>query len=282
MFSRSWLPAAALAAVLVAACSAPAPPTADQLKNQFNIDLPAHLRASSFVLDAEQVPASRTEAYRAKFRADVQLVSPVYVEEQRFGDTVIVRMAGKAGDRRTVFGRVEARLKNRHWASTLRLENNPADQPGRPRDLIQARRIIVAGTPEEAQFWSARRAVMEREQESAAQAERARFFEQLTGEWQGEVFRRKDSRLYVVGSGEALTATLLHGGYREEMAVQVLDDRRILFTGFAVVRQDGREARNYSLDTFDLEMSYDGQLLHGSAWDASAQSGPVRLVKIGS
>jgi hypothetical protein len=246
------------------------------------MDLPAHWRTSSFVLDAEQAPASRADAYRARFRAEVQLVSPIYVEEQRFGDTVIVRMAGKAGERKTVFGRVESRLASRRWASTLRLENNPADQSGRPRDFIQARRLIVAGTPEEAQFWSARREVEAQERQATAAAARAWFLESLTGEWQGEVFRRKDSRLYITGSGDILSATLLHEGYREEMTVQVSDDRQVSLTGFAVVRQDGREARNYNLDRFTLEMSTDGMLLHGSAWDAGAQSGPVRLVKIGS
>lgn len=281
MFSIFRLPAPVLAAVLLGACSPPAVPTADQLKNQFTIDLPAHWRTSAFVLDAEQAPASRSDAYRARFRAEVQLVSPVYVEEQRFGDTVIVRLSGKAGDRKTVFGRVESRLSQRRWASTLRLDNNPADQPGRPRDFIQARRIIVAGTPEEEQFWSARRSAEQRQQQAAADAERARFFDALTGEWQGEVFGRKDSRLYIVGTSEMLSATLLHERHREEMTVQVTDERRVILTGYSVVRQDGREARNYNLDSFDVEMSHDGLLLHGSAWDAGSQSGPVRLVKIG-
>lgn len=272
-------------AVGLTACSAPPPPAADTLKNQLAIDLPSYWRAASFAVNAEQAPERRTDPYRARFRAEVELVSPTYVEEQRFGDTVIARMTGKAGDRRTLFGRVESRLKSGRWASTLRLENNPVEQGGRPRDFIQARRIIIAGSAEEQRFWAERRRIEEERTASARQVEqemaRGMFVDALTGEWQGEVFRERDSRLYITGTADALTATLFHEGYREDLSVQILDGRSVMLTGYSVIRQDGRAATRYQLDTFSLELSADGRMLFGSAWDAGAQSGSVRLTKVG-
>jgi hypothetical protein len=276
----------ALCAASFAGCKPPAPPKTDVLKNQFTVDLPSHWRTSSFVMDAEQPPATRSDPYRARFRAEVELLTPIYVEDQRFGDTVIVRMTGKAGERRSVFGRVESRLKNGRWASTLRLENNLADQAGRPRDFIAGRRVIVAGSAEEQAFWSARRRAEEEAATSAMQfqqeMERGMFVDALTGEWQGEVFSRRDSRLYITGDAQTLSATLLHEGTRESMTVRILGGRRVQLTGYVAVRQNGRPADNYYLDTFELELSADETLLHGAATDEGGQSGPVRLRKIGT
>lgn len=270
-----------LTAGSLVACKPPAPPKPDELKAQFSVDLPSYWRTSSFALDAEQAPASAADPYRARFRADVELLTPMYVEDQRFGDTVIIRMTGKAGDRKTVFGRVESRRKNRRWNSTLRLENGPAEQPGRPRDFFQARRLIIAGTPEERRFWDERRATEARAQEEARQLQREMALNALAGEWQGEMFGSRDSRLYVLRQGDILTATLFHQRHREELYVEELPDGRVRLTGYAVVRQDGREARNYHLDVLDLQVSPDGTLLHGTALDQGGQSGTVRLSRIG-
>jgi hypothetical protein len=265
----------------LAACKPPAPPKSDELKAQFSVDLPSYWRTHSFALDAEQAPASPADPYRARFRAEVELLTPMYVEDQRFGDTVIIRMTGKAGDRKTVFGRVEAHRKNRRWNPSLRLENGVAEQPGRPREFFQARRLIIAGTPEERRFWDERQAAEAKAREEARQFQREMALNALAGEWQGEVFGTRDSRLYVVRQGEALTATLFHQRHREELFVEELPDGRVRLTGFAVVRQDGREARNYNLDILDLQLSADGTLLHGTALDQGGQSGTVRLSKIG-
>jgi hypothetical protein len=265
----------------ITGCKPPAPPAPDALKAQFSVDLPANWRTSSFALDAEQVPAARNDPYRARFRAEVELLAPMYVEDHRFGDTAILRIARKAGDRTTVFGRIESRLKNRRWNSTLRLENNLAEQAGRPRDSFQARRVIIAGTPEERAFWDQRRALEAQAQAQARQFQREMELTALAGEWQGEMFGSRDSRLYLVRQGDALTATLLHQRYREELSVEEFPDGRVRLTGYAVVRQDGREARDYNLDILDLQLSPDGKLLHGTAWDQGNQSGAVRLTRIG-
>jgi hypothetical protein len=283
--NTSRFTAVALCIAALAACSPPAPPKTDVLKNQFTVDLPSHWRTTAFTVDAEQPPATRSDPYRARFRAEVELMTPTYTEEQRFGDTVIVRMTGKAGDRRSVFGRVESHLKSGRWASTLRLENNLAEQAGKPRDFIQGRRVIVAGSAEEQAFWAARRKVEEEQTSKALQyqqeLERAMFIDALTGEWQGEMFSRRDSRLYITGDAQALSATLLHEGYRELLTVQILEGRRVGLSGYHVTRQNGRVAENYNLDSFDLELSLDGTLLHGSASDAGGVSGPVRLHNVG-
>jgi hypothetical protein len=281
MRSRYFAFMALTAAGALAACRPPVPPKADELKAQLSVDLPSLWRTSSFVLDAEQAPASPADPYRARFRAEVELLAPIYVEEHRFGDTVIIRMTGKAGDRKTVFGRVESRRNNRRWKSTLQLENNLAEQPGRPRDFFQARRVIIAGTPEERGFWQNRRAVEAQAQEQAREFEREMTLNAFAGEWQGEVFGSRDSRLYIVRQGDALSATLLHQRYREELFVEPLPDGRVRLTGYSVVRQDGREARDYNLDIMDLQLSSDGTLLHGTARDQGSQSGAVRLARIG-
>lgn len=78
-----------------------------------------------------------------------------------------------------------------------------------------------------------------------------------------------------------LSATLLHDGHREDLTVEMLDGNNLVLTGYHVVRQDGREARNYFLDHLQLQYSQESQMLHGSVSDAGGQTGPVRLTKIG-
>jgi hypothetical protein len=270
-----------LAAAVLVACGPKAPPSQSELKSQLSVDLPAYWRASSFTIDGEQAPTSADKRYRARFRAELELVAPVYAEEQRFGDTVIVRLTGKAGERRTVYGRVESLAESRRWRSTLRLENDPTKRIGQPRDFLQARRVIVAGSAEEQAFWAERRRLQQQEAAALQQAERDAYLNAIAGEWQGEFFKRKDARLYIIRSGEILSATLLNDGYREDLSVEMLDGNNLLLTGYSVVRQDGREARNYALDQVYLQYSPESRLLHGSVSDAAGQTGPVRLTKIG-
>lgn len=276
------IPIPVLAVAVLAACGPKAPPSPNELKAQFGIDLPAYWRPSSFVIDGEQAPSGGEKRYRARFRAELELVSPVYVEEHRFGDTVIARMTGKAGERRMVYGRVESLVENRRWKNILKLENDPTKRIGQPRDFLQARRVIVAGSPEERQFWAERRRAEQATEAAIEQAARDAFLDAIAGEWQGEFFRDDDARLYITRSGGNLSATLLHDRYREDMTVDVLDGGGLVLTGYSVVRQDGREAGNYYLDQLQLQYSGESGMLHGSAADAGGQSGPVRLYKVGS
>lgn len=281
------------ALAVVSACSPPEPPTPDAIRSQFSVDLPPYWRTSAFLLEPGPALTQPDQRYRTRFRAQVELLAPLYRERERIGDTVIVELASRAGERRNVYGRVDARLSKRAWISALKLENDPTRGVGVPREFIRAGRVIVAGSADERRFRQERERVM-REAEAVAaqaardmqmaneQAAREAYLQSIVGEWQGEAFTRRDSRLYITRSGETFSATFLHEGHREEMAVELLDDRRIILTGYAVVRQNGRAATNYNLDRLDVRLSPELGLLHGTGTDAAGQSGPLRLTRVGS
>jgi hypothetical protein len=257
-----------------------ADPTEEELKNQLAIDLPAYWRASDLSLEASQ--RSGANQFRGRFKADIELTSPTYQPDRRVGDVLIVQQTGNRGEKKTVYGRVEARRERGSWVTELRLDNDPTSTVGLPREFIRAPRVLVAGSREEQEFLREQEAAREeaRLAEAAERlAARQRWEDQLVGEWHGSMFTETDSRLIIRRETWGMVGTLYHQGHVETLSVEFLAGSRILLTGTDVRRMDGKRV-NYNLDTFDLEMSGDGSILLGAARDRGGANGAVSLRKV--
>jgi len=261
--------------LFAAACSAPVPPDAGQLRERFGVEIPAYWHASAFHLEASQLRGDRGDRFLGRFRATIALTAPTYVEDHRVGDTLFIRQAGSRGDFKTVYGRADATRAGREWSTRFQMENDPTRSLGQPRDFFTAARVIVVGSPEDAEFQARQR---EREAEAQRQAEVAQMAA-LVGEWRGSVFDLADARLVVsFGEGGNLIAYLYNQGYREVLVVRALPDGRFRLLGIAVAKPNG-ERGTYYLDTFDVQFAIDGSLT-GSAHDASGASGAISMHRI--
>lgn len=247
------------AALGLAACGRTPPvPSDDQLAEQLATDLPAYWRTSSFAVSgAQQTEDGGEPVYRARFRADVELTAPTYREQERIGETVLVRRVGRPGEKRTLEGRVTSQLSGDEWTSKLALDVDPTGELGAPIESFKGK-VVIAGSEDERRF----------------------RLDALTGEWYGTVFDEATSTLYVRRAPEGVGATLMHKGYTEELTGQVRDDGSVVLTGFTVTRQDGKPVKNYYLDTFSLQLTRDGDGLYGTARDEGGQSGRVRLRRV--
>lgn len=280
---RIVLAAVSCAAILsIAGCDRlrAADPTEEELKNQLAIDLPAYWRASDFSLEASQ--RSTSKQFRGRFKADIELTTPTYQPDRRVGDVLIVQQTGNRGEKKTVYGRVEARRERGSWITELRLDNDPTSTVGVPKEFIRAPRVLVAGSGEEREFLRQQEAAREEArlaEEAGRLAARQQLEDQLVGAWHGSMFTETDSRLIIRREAWGLVGALYHQGYVETLSVEILAGNGILLTGIDVHRADGGRVR-YNLDTFDLQMTGDGSTLQGAGRDRGGAAGAVNLRKV--
>jgi hypothetical protein len=263
-----------LAPLLAAACSAPVPPDAGQLRERFGVEIPAYWHASAFHLEASQLRGEGR--FLGRFRATIALTAPTYVEDHRVGDTVFIRQAGSRGDFKTVYGRADATRAGRDWSTRFQMENDPTRSLGQPKDFFTGARVIVVGSAEDTEFQDRQR---ERQEQARREAEEARMAV-LAGEWHGSTFDQKDVRLVVNRGDGALVAYLYIQGYMETLQVEVLAGDRFLLTGVDVVKL-GRGPESYNLDTIEVQPAPDGTLT-GTARDAGGAAGQIAMRKVTS
>jgi hypothetical protein len=117
--------------------------------------------------------------------------------------------------------------------------------------------------------------------EAAAQAktaERSRVEQGIAGNWVGTSGPHASDRVTITSKGGVIGAVLLNNGWREVLQGQLLADNRLLLTGTSVTRP-GASSGAYSLDTFALELSADGNSLTGNYRDVVGHAGPVAMRK---
>lgn len=261
--------------LFAAACGAPVPPDAGQLRERFGVEIPAYWHASAFHLEASQLRGDRGDRFLGRFRATIALTAPTYVEDHRVGDTIFIRQAGSRGDFKTVYGRADATRAGREWSTRFQMENDPTRSLGQPRDFFTGARVIVVGSKEE-QEWEYQQQLAAAQAQVEAEAAR---LASLVGEWRGTVFGQNDARLVVSWGNEGrLVGYLYNQGYTETMIVAVLPGEPIQLSGADAVNRDGQRG-TYNLDTFELQLSPDGSLV-GSGRDTGGATGGFAMRKI--
>jgi hypothetical protein len=269
--------------LFAAACSAPVPPDAGQLRERFGVEIPAYWHASAFHLEASQLRGDRGDRFLGRFRATIALTAPTYVEDHRVGDTVFIRQAGSRGDFKTVYGRADATRAGRDWSTKFQMENDPTRSLGQPRDFFTGARVIVVGSPEDAEFQARQRereeqAQREAEAQAAAQRDAAtRALEDvIVGEWRGRVMDRKDARLVVQREDGALVARYYEDDYVETLRVEMAAGGVFILRGVDVVKIGGGKV-NWNLDTFEVQPA--NGILLGTAQDAR-HSGRISMRQV--
>jgi hypothetical protein len=117
--------------------------------------------------------------------------------------------------------------------------------------------------------------------ETAAQAktaDRSRVEQGIAGEWVGTSGAHANDRVTITSKGGVIGAVLLSDRWREVLQGQLLDDNHLLLTGTSVTRPAAYFGA-YSLDTFALELSADGNSLTGNYHDAAGHAGPIAMRK---
>jgi hypothetical protein len=271
--------------LFAAACSAPVPPNAGQLRERFGVEIPAYWHASAFHLEASQLRGDRGDRFLGRFRATIALTAPTYVEDHRVGDTIFIRQAGSRGDFKTVYGRADATRAGREWSTRFQMENDPTRSLGQPRDFFTGARVIVVGSKEE-QEWEYQQQLREAQAqlEAEAQAQAQREAEQavrenaLIGEWRGTAFGERDVRLVVNRADDHLIAFLYIQGYMETLRVQEMAGGGFLLTGIGADKV-GRGPDSYNLDMIEAQISAEGYL-SANARDTAGSTGRIAMRKI--
>jgi hypothetical protein len=117
--------------------------------------------------------------------------------------------------------------------------------------------------------------------EAAAQAktaDRSRVEQGIAGEWVGTSGAHANDRVTITSKGGIIGAVLLNNGWREVLHGQLLDDNHLLLTGTSVTGPRASPG-TYSLDTFTLELSADGNSLTGNSHDVAGRAGPIAMRK---
>ena len=112
----------------------------------------------------------------------------------------------------------------------------------------------------------------------AKTADRSRVEQGIAGEWVGTSGPHVNDRVTITSKGGVIGAVLLNNGWREVLHGQLLDDNHLLLTGTSVTRP-GSSSGTYSLDTFALELSADGNSLTGNSRDVAGHAGPIAMRK---
>jgi hypothetical protein len=112
----------------------------------------------------------------------------------------------------------------------------------------------------------------------AKAADRSRVEQGIAGEWVGTSGPHANDRVTITSKGGVIGAVLLNNGWREVLQGQLLADNHLLLTGTSVTRPRASSGA-YSLDTFALELSADGNSLTGNDHDVAGHAGPIAMRK---
>lgn len=267
---------------LLAGCRDHVPPDAGQLREKFGLELPGYWQASAFHVEAQEVQGHARDRFRARFRATIELTAPTFVEDHRIGDTLFIRQAGARGLFRQVYGSAAGQLAAGDWATSFRMENDPTQGLGKPRDFFSAPRVIVVGSHEDQEFQARQRQAREqaaREIEAAQRAAQQSLEDAFVGEWHGTAFDDRNTRLLVTRTGSLLQAFFYQDDYVETLRVEMLAGGRYLLTGVDVAKLHGGKV-NWNLDTFEVQVTEEG-VMTGTVQD-TRHSGTLSMLKVTS
>lgn len=119
-------------------------PSANDLRVQFTVEIPAYLRLMSFDVQASAPIGDKVEpAFKARFHASVSLESDTYKEIHREGDVVYVESQLNAGDTKELYGIAHSTLKAGSWHTAFTLESDPLEAIGKPIGLFEGGRVRV-------------------------------------------------------------------------------------------------------------------------------------------
>lgn len=164
--------------------------TQDVVKNQVVAMMPGLWRVDSFVQQGAINNGTVVEPdIRTRFEVHLSLTAETYARESNDGPVVFVRRAAPAGLQKVLYGLSTSRLQAGAWRTQIELQNPDVLRGlGEPLATIPGR-IIVRGTPEEAEYVKQRDADAQaaaqqkladakRQEELAAQARAAAAAEQ--------------------------------------------------------------------------------------------------------
>jgi hypothetical protein len=134
--------------------AASAAPDQAFLESRIRSALPQFVKLTDFRIDssAEKRGTDGQPVVTARFRGSLLFTADTFVSSSVEDDVVIVTPRFKQGSAREISGTATSRPNGATWNSEISFDQNPLADLGTPRESVQAQRVIIAGSPEEAAF----------------------------------------------------------------------------------------------------------------------------------
>jgi hypothetical protein len=134
--------------------AAPAAPDQAFLESRVSSALPQFVKLTDFRIEssADNSGTRGDPVVTARFRGNLLFTADTFASSSVEDDAVIVTPRFKQGSAREISGTATSRPTGATWNSEISFDQNPLADLGTPRESIQAHRVIIAGSPEEAAF----------------------------------------------------------------------------------------------------------------------------------
>ena len=145
-----------LLTALISGCSGENKPSAAQLRAALAEQLPDQFAVSSFDLESMENTGNNVEPnYIARFKATVEVSTPLYELNGRDGNIVFVKELTESGHEQDIYGRSASELYQGGWRHQLLLDGDPLSPLGRTVESFAPRQALVRGSAEEIAHFAA-------------------------------------------------------------------------------------------------------------------------------
>ena len=117
--------------LLVAGCGGENKPSDSQLREALTEELPGYLAIDDFNVEAMQNIGNEVEPrYVARFNAELEVTSPLYVRDGRDGEFLLLKPTTEEGADVEVFGKSLSVLFQGAWAHDMIIDGNTVESHG--------------------------------------------------------------------------------------------------------------------------------------------------------
>jgi hypothetical protein len=170
-------------------CSKDPQPSASEIVQSLDTQLPAFARVSSFSIEAMQNIGTKVDpVWHARFRAKVKVLSDTFAPDGTVSGMTFLRVVKRNGEAIEMFGKSISKLYAGAWRTDFEFEGQPIEALGRPESAFATKRVVIHGTKAEQDYLAGHEAfgrALERQVEEGKKrlAEASKL---LIGTWRDE------------------------------------------------------------------------------------------------
>lgn len=151
---KRLLPAIIIIYIFIVSSTALANPNDTDLEKAFSDKLSKEWILIEFEVDVSENYGTKVEPlWKYRFSGEVELNVATYTRDRQQHGVLFLKQTGQTGEKENLFGIATAKMYQGKWKISFKLDENPLDKYGYPRESYKSR-TIIAGSSEGLNFIS--------------------------------------------------------------------------------------------------------------------------------